>query len=105
MLAADDAVAPHFCAVRGRKRDGDGIVMHVQAEEQRGAAGGLGGAADDGAADGSGERWGFCGSTVFGSRITSAWPKTPGFGNGVGCGEGGGVAAAGVFLTWPRSHR
>jgi len=36
MMAADDPVAPHLGGVAGRQRDGDGLIVHIQADEQRG---------------------------------------------------------------------
>jgi hypothetical protein len=34
MAAADDSVAAHFGAAGGRDGDGDGVVVHVQADEE-----------------------------------------------------------------------
>jgi hypothetical protein len=62
--ATDDPVAPHFGGITGREGNGDGVVMHVQADVKNEAA----------------DRWrwqrgisrregrGFCGSTLLGSR-------------------------------------
>ena len=54
VLAANDPVTPHFRAVRRRERHGDGIVMHVQAEEQRGTGCRRGPAQDAGSGGGRG---------------------------------------------------
>jgi hypothetical protein len=33
MFPTDDSILPHFARLTGRNRHGDGIVMHVQADE------------------------------------------------------------------------
>ena len=43
VLAADDAVTPQFGGIRGGERDGDGVAVHIQAEEQGWAGRGVGG--------------------------------------------------------------
>jgi hypothetical protein len=34
MRAADDAVAAHLGGIGGRQGDGDGIIVHIQADEE-----------------------------------------------------------------------
>ena len=36
VFAADDAVTPHFGGIRGREAYRDGVVVHVQSNEQDG---------------------------------------------------------------------